>query len=88
MIQSMARQFAADVIIPQAAEYDGSNANHAEFMISATNLFASMLKLHPAKHPSEQNDELGKWQAEYRTHEWINGVVAAMDFRPPSIYRT
>lgn len=51
---------------PQQAVYDPSNQTHVDFMISATNLFACMLKVHPEKHPSEQNDAANRWMAQFR----------------------
>ena len=63
---------------PTALRYDPHNLNHVEFVAAATNLFACMLKVHPAKHPSELNDPSNRWMAEYRDRKWINTVVASL----------
>lgn len=47
-----------------------------EFMISATNLFASMFGIHGEKPAPRFNDAKQRWMAQYRTKEWISGVVA------------
>lgn len=44
--------------------------------MAAANLFACMLKVHPAKHPSEQNKlKAERWMAPYRDASWLNKVV-------------
>ena len=63
---------------PAAAEYDGANEDHVNLMISMTNLIACMIKIHEAKPPSEQNDPDNRWKAEFRSPEWINGIIASL----------
>eukprot|EP00658_Telonema_sp_P-2_P013239 TRINITY_DN15010_c0_g2_i6.p1 TRINITY_DN15010_c0_g2~~TRINITY_DN15010_c0_g2_i6.p1 ORF type:complete len:1161 (-),score=378.85 TRINITY_DN15010_c0_g2_i6:31-3513(-) len=61
---------------PSAAVYDPKNPTHVNFMITATNLYASMLALptHGPKPPPEV--ELPEqWQAKFRGADWINGIV-------------
>jgi ubiquitin-activating enzyme E1 len=44
--------------------------------MAAANLFACMLKVHPAKHPSEQNKaHAERWMAPYRDASWLNMAV-------------
>jgi hypothetical protein len=61
---------------PTAAEYTPTDPVHFEFVRSAANMFACMLKIHPAKHPSEQNDPEHRWMEEYRTEAYIAEAVA------------
>jgi ubiquitin-activating enzyme E1 len=67
---------------PVVAEFDRDNATHVDFLIASTNLFASMLKVHPAKHPSERNDSSNRWQAQYRDTAWILGEVDKLGGAP------
>jgi len=63
---------------PAAAEYDSGNEDHVNIMISMTNLIACMIKIHEAKPTSENNDPDHRWKAEYRSPEWINGIIASL----------
>ena len=46
---------------PSSVTFDPGNALHMDFMIAATNMFASMLSVHPPKHTSELNDPSNRW---------------------------
>ena len=63
---------------PAVAAYDAANENHVGFIISATNLFAHMLKVHPVKYGSEKNDEKSRWMAQYRDEAWLASVLAKL----------
>ena len=80
---------------PAAVEFDKGNSTHVDFLIASTNLFASMLKVHPMKHPSEMNFGSGhakaateRWQAAYREPEWLFGVIDALGGPPERIKGT
>lgn len=68
---------------PAPATFDSANEEHVAFMIAATNLFASMLKVHPTKPPSELNDPSRRWQAEYRSVSWLLGAIDRLGGPPP-----
>jgi hypothetical protein len=59
-------------------QYDPNNETHVSFVMTGANLFACMLKIHPEKPPSEQNDPEHRWMEKYRDVEWLNGVVASL----------
>ena len=65
-----------------ATAFDKDNAVHVNFMVAATNLYATMLKVHPAKHSSEHNTAKGKWMAEYREPAWILEKIEALGGAP------
>ena len=67
---------------PAAAVYDPSNENHVQFLVSAANLFAGMLRVHPPKHPSEQNQPTARWMGAYRTKEWLEAEVSKLGGLP------
>lgn len=65
---------------PVAVEYDSSDELHVAYVQSAANLFACMLKVHPDKHPSEQNKLFpDRWMAPYRDSTWLNNIVAKLE---------
>jgi len=64
---------------PVAAAYDPNNEDHVQFVMSTTNLIASMIKIHPAKHTSELNKADERWMKEYRQTEWLSGVIASLE---------
>lgn len=74
--------WAAHKRFPQAAKYDPSNVDHVAFMISASNLFAAMLKIHGPKPPSELNDPSQRWQAQYREPTWLAFSIAKLGGTP------
>jgi ubiquitin-activating enzyme E1 len=51
-------------------------------MISASNLFAAMLKIHGPKPPSELNDPSQRWQAQYREPTWLAFSIAKLGGTP------
>ena len=59
---------------PRALAFDPHNAMHVEFVVSAANIFAGVLKVHGPKHPSELNDPAHRWMAEYRDSAWAAKV--------------
>ena len=67
---------------PAAAAYDPNDENHVAFLVAATNLFASMLRVHGEKHPSELNDPANRWQAQFRSAEWLASEIAALGGAP------
>ena len=67
---------------PAAAAYDPNDENHVAFLVAATNLFASMLRVHGPKHPSEQNDPANRWQAQFRSAEWLASEIARLGGAP------
>ena len=50
--------------------------------MAASNLMATMMKVHGDKHPSELNDASNRWQAQYRTKEWLFGVIDSLGGPP------
>lgn len=62
---------------PRALAFDPHNAVHVEFVVSAANIFAGVLKVHGPKHPSELNDPAHRWMAEYRDSAWAAKVCTA-----------
>jgi len=71
---------------PKAATYDPSNAEHTAFMTAATNLFAGMLGIPGPKPPSELNQAgAARWQAQYRTEEWLSSTVASLGGPPARV---
>ena len=62
---------------PAAAHFDEANPDHMAFMLSATNLFAAMLRVHPPKPPSELNDSSNRWQASAHSSLSCPGCLAA-----------
>jgi len=60
---------------PAVADYDPSNQTHVDFMIAASNMFACMLKVHPAKHASVNNDHEKRWMADYREDAWLSKTL-------------
>jgi hypothetical protein len=60
---------------PTAVAFDAHNPLHLEFVVSTANLFAGMLKVHGPKHPSEKNDPLHRWMAEYRDFSWASQII-------------
>jgi|EP01046_Picozoa_sp_COSAG06_P005956 ubiquitin-activating enzyme E1 len=67
---------------PVVAEFSKENPTHVDFMVATTNLFASMLKVHPMKHASEKNDPSNRWQAQYRDTAWLFGVIDSLGGPP------
>ena len=67
---------------PKAAAYDPSNEDHVAFLVAASNLFASMLRVHAPKHPSEQNNASDRWQARFRTNAWLAAEIAKLGGAP------
>ena len=67
---------------PAVAEFSKDNQTHVDFMVATTNLFASMLKVHPMKPPSEMNDPSNRWQAQYRDTAWLFGVIDSLGGPP------
>ena len=64
---------------PEAQTYDPANELHVAYVMAAANLFACMLKVHPQKHPSEQNKlHAERWMSQYRDAAWVNKVVAQL----------
>lgn len=61
---------------PAVADYDPSNQTHVDFMIAASNMFACMLQVHPAKHASVNNDQDNRWMAKFRDVKWLTKVLA------------
>ena len=51
-------------------------------MMAASNLFAHMMKVHGMKPPSELNDSSNRWQAQYRTKDWLFGVIDSLGGPP------
>ena len=68
---------------PKAAGYDPSDENHVAFMVATANLFASMLRVHGPKHPSEKNDTASRWQAEFRSDAWLAAEIKKLGKEPP-----
>merc|ERR1712166_733728 len=58
------------------ADFDPVNETHVAFVLNVANLFACMLKIHPAKHTSELNDPEHRWMEQFRDVEWLNATVA------------
>lgn len=61
---------------PTTLRLSFDDAASAGFVIAAANLFASMLKIHPPKHSSEKNDPDHRWLEQYRSTEWLSGLLA------------
>ena len=61
---------------PAVADYDPSNQTHVDFMVAASNLFACMLQVHPAKHASVSNDADNRWMAQYRGGKWLSKTLS------------
>jgi hypothetical protein len=72
-------------MFPKIAAYDPSDSSHVEFMISASNMFASMLKVHGPKHPSGKNDAKNRWMAQYRDPAWLQGVIGSLGGPPAPV---
>ena len=71
---------------PLAAHYDASNPEHVAFMLATTNLFAAMLGIPGKKPPSELNQPGPmRWQAPYRSPEWLAGMLAKMGGAPERV---
>ena len=64
---------------PEAAHFDPYNQLHIDFVIAAANIFASMLNIHPPKHPAEQNKQFAhRWMNEFRSQTWARQLVHAL----------
>eukprot|EP00331_Platyophrya_macrostoma_P003908 CAMPEP_0176411352 /NCGR_PEP_ID=MMETSP0127-20121128/3561_1 /TAXON_ID=938130 /ORGANISM="Platyophrya macrostoma, Strain WH" /LENGTH=1184 /DNA_ID=CAMNT_0017790943 /DNA_START=110 /DNA_END=3664 /DNA_ORIENTATION=+ len=50
-----------------------------EFLISASNLFATMFGIHPPKPAPRFNDPKSRWMHQYRTKEWILSELRATE---------
>lgn len=70
---------------PAVATFDKDNELHMGFLISATNMFASMLSIVPKKHPSEENDPGNRWQAQYRDPAWMLAAIDKLGGPPEAV---
>eukprot|EP00056_Hartaetosiga_gracilis_P012248 m.194705 g.194705 ORF g.194705 m.194705 type:complete len:1260 (-) comp13661_c0_seq1:157-3936(-) len=67
-------------MFPKEFKFDPNNDLHVSFLIAATNLFASVFKVHPEKYPSEKNSlHKERWMVQFRDVQWLNGVLAGME---------
>lgn len=57
--------------IDGSAESMEAHPDVLDFLISATNLFATMFGIHPPKHAPRLNDPKNRWMQQYRKKEWI-----------------
>ena len=57
-------------------------AGQVAFLVAASNLFASMLGLVGPKPPSEQNEPGSRWQAAYRSTEWLLSALERLGGPP------
>ncbi|SCU64319.1 ubiquitin-activating enzyme E1, putative [Trypanosoma equiperdum] len=65
-----------------------SDPDVVEFLISAANLFACMYGIHPQKHEPRLNDPKKRWMQQYRTLDWLNGVMkncTVPEYKPGSV---
>eukprot|EP00043_Microstomoeca_roanoka_P005478 m.55979 g.55979 ORF g.55979 m.55979 type:complete len:1262 (-) comp12981_c0_seq1:328-4113(-) len=71
-------------IFPKVITFDLSNQLHADFIVSAANLYACVFKVHPNKYPSEENKlHTQRWMAEYRDEAWLRSAVSHL---APPVY--
>nr|CCD14948.1 unnamed protein product [Trypanosoma congolense IL3000] len=52
-----------------------SDPDVANFLISASNLFACMYGVHPQKHEPRFNDPKNRWMEQYRSLDWLNKIM-------------
>lgn len=74
--------------IEATAEAMEANPEILNFMIAATNLFATMFGLHGVKHESQFNDPNHRWKRDYRTTDFIKSLISAAGLKPPAFVRS
>lgn len=73
--------------IEATEEAMASNPEILNFMIAATNLYATMFGIHGSKHESQFNDQNNRWKRDYRTTDFIKSLITAANLKPPPFVR-